>query len=120
MINVEDIYFLTGLSRRGILVSFTGPRGGDMSIDDLIDEYCVVRTRSQGGKILIKNIMDRPLRTVAFTIEKVAGSLVSHHATKTHMMYALECMSPTIFNWSEGLLVILEDQLTKCRRGDLK
>ena len=36
------------------------------------------------------------------------------------MLYAVECMAPTIFNWSEGLLVILKDQLTKFQRGELK
>ena len=36
------------------------------------------------------------------------------------MLYVVECMAPTIFNWSEGLLVILKDQLTKFRRGELK
>ena len=56
-IDVRDIYFLTGLSRRGILISLTGPKGGDMSFDDLIDEYCAIRTRFQGGKNPIKHIV---------------------------------------------------------------
>ena len=38
-IDVEDIYFLNGLSMRGSPLSLTGPRGGDMFIDHLIDEY---------------------------------------------------------------------------------
>ena len=29
-------------------------------------------------------------------------------------------MDPTVFNCSEGLLLRLKDQLTKCRRGELK
>ena len=45
-----------------------GPRGGEMSVDDLIDEYYVVGTRSQGGKIPINHIVDRPMTTVAFMI----------------------------------------------------
>ena len=57
---------------------------------------------------------------MAFMIEKVAGSILTHKNTRAHMLYAVECMAPTIFNWSEGLLVILKDQLTKFRRGELK
>ena len=52
---MDDIYFLTGLSRQGNLVSLSRPRGGDMTIDDLIDEYCVIDMRYQGRKISIKN-----------------------------------------------------------------
>ena len=57
-IDVEEIYFLNGLSGRGRPISLTGPRGGEMFVDDLIDEHCVIRTWSQGGKIPIKHIVD--------------------------------------------------------------
>ena len=79
-------------------------RGGEMTIDDLIDEHCVIGTRSQGGKIPIKHTMYRPLKTIAFTIEKVAGSMDAHQMTQAHMLYALECMAQTIFNWTKGML----------------
>ena len=36
------------------------------------------------------------------------------------MMYALEVMAPTMFNWAEALLPIFKDQLTKCWQGELK
>ena len=84
-----------------------------MSVDDLIDECCVIVIRSQGAKIPIKHIVDQPLRTMEFTIDKVVGSRARHHTTQTHMLYALECMAPTVFNWSEGLLVSIKDHLTK-------
>ena len=57
---------------------------------------------------------------MAFTIEKVAGTKLSHWNTHTHILYSIECMAPMIFNSSEGLLVSLKDQLTKCKRGELK
>ena len=88
-------------------MSITGPKGGDMSMDNLIDEYYVVEARSEGGKIPIKYIVDRPLRTMAFTIEKVAGSKSFNQTTHAHMLYSVDCMAPTIFNYCEGLLVIL-------------
>ena len=89
-------------------------------MDDLINEYLSVGTHSVGGKIHIKHTVDRPLRTIGFTIKKVEGSRSAHMSTWAHMLYAVECMSPTIFKWSEGLLVSLKDQLTKCQRGELK
>ena len=36
------------------------------------------------------------------------------------MLYAIEAMAPTVFNWAEALLLIFKDQLTKCRQGELK
>ena len=36
-VEVEDIYFLTGLSRRGAPISITGFRGGDITTRELID-----------------------------------------------------------------------------------
>ena len=49
-----------------------------MTIDDLIDEYYMIKMRYQGGNISIKNIMDWLLKMMAFTIEKVVGSSASH------------------------------------------
>ena len=67
-VEVEDIYFLNGLSRRGAPISLTGSHGGDITTQELIDRYCIPRTRTSGKKIPIKAVMDRPLRTVLFTI----------------------------------------------------
>ena len=36
------------------------------------------------------------------------------------MLYAIEVMAPTVFNWVEALLPIFKDKLTKCRKGELK
>ena len=54
IVEVEDIYFLTGLSRWGALVSPTGYRGGDITTQDLINRHCVPVTRTSGKKIPIK------------------------------------------------------------------
>ena len=77
-LDVEDIYFLTGISRHGSHVSFFGPRGGDMTIYDLMDQYCTIDTFSQSGNIVIKHVMGHPPRTILFTIEKVVCSRASH------------------------------------------
>ena len=61
IVEVEDIYFLTGLSRRGAPISLTGSRGGDITTQDLIDRHCIPGMRTSGKKIPIKVVMDGPL-----------------------------------------------------------
>ena len=55
-----------------------------------------------------------------YTIEKVVGTRSAHLTTRSHMMYALECMEPIVFNWCEGMMISLKDQLNKCKQGTLK
>ena len=65
-------------------------------------------------------MMDGPLQTILFTMQRVAGIQGVHQASRAHMLYAIEAMAPTVFNWMEALLSIFKDQLTKCRQGELK
>ena len=46
-IEVEDIYFLTGLSMTGRLVVLYRAPGGEGSLDDIIDQHCSLGTESQ-------------------------------------------------------------------------
>ena len=64
--------------------------------------------------------MDGPLWTVLFTMQRVSGSQGVHQDSRAHMLYAIEAMPPTVFNWVEAMLPIFKDQLTKCRQGELK
>ena len=57
-IDIDDIYFMTGLSRRGRPIVLTSLRGGDASPDDLINRYYSFGTLSQAGKLPIKQIVD--------------------------------------------------------------
>ena len=43
-INVDDIYFLTGLSRQGKSVYFSGRGGGEESVDSYMSGLCVEGT----------------------------------------------------------------------------
>ena len=73
-IEVEDIYFLTGLSRRGAPISLTGSCGGDVTTQELIDRHCLLGTRTSGKNIPIKAVVYVPLRTLLFTMQRLAGS----------------------------------------------
>jgi len=36
------------------------------------------------------------------------------------MQYALECLEPKVFNWCDGLLSMMKEQLTKVKNSKLK
>ena len=97
-IEIKDIYFLTGLSMRGSLMVLSGARGGEGSLDDIINQHCSLGIESQSGKLQIKCLVDLPLRTVVYTIGKVVGTRTFHLTSRSHMLYALQCMEPTFFN----------------------
>ena len=56
------------------------------------------------GKINIWDVRYFPLRTILFTIAKLVGIVTLHVANRSYMQYALECLEPTVFNWSEAIL----------------
>ena len=52
-IEIDDIYFLIGLSRRGDPVEFGGRRGGAEPVESYIRDLCTEGTRRQGRKLPI-------------------------------------------------------------------
>jgi hypothetical protein len=79
-IDIEDIYFLTGLSRRGSHVSLIGSRRGGMKMSEYCREYCVPEAERQKGKVAIWGVTDITLHTILFTIARMAGSVAPHMA----------------------------------------
>ena len=67
-VEVEDIYFVKGLLRRGAPILLTGSHGGGITIQELIDRHCIPGTRTYLKKIPIKAVVDGPLQTVLFTM----------------------------------------------------
>ena len=120
IVEVEGIYFLTGLSRQGAPISLTGSHGGDITTRELIDWHCVPGIGTSRKKIPIRAVTDKALQIFLFTMQRVAGSQGMHKDSRAHMLYALEAMAPMVFNWVEALLPIFKDQLTKCQQGKLK
>ena len=68
IVEVKDIYFLTGILRRGAPISLTGSRGGHITTQELIDRHCIPRTRTSVKKIPIKAVMDGSLWNLLFTM----------------------------------------------------
>ena len=62
-ITLEDIYFISSLSRRGAPVNLEGTsRGGDLlSVQNYIDIYCAPGTQKRGSCIPIVHIRSLPL-----------------------------------------------------------
>lgn len=117
---IDDIYFLTGLSRRGAPISLIGLAHGGRPVKYYVQQFCRPGSQpSKDWKILIKDVSDLPLRTILFTISKLVGSSVLHLATKSYMQYALECLQPKIFNWCGAVLSSVKEQLTNVKEGKL-
>jgi hypothetical protein len=119
-IDIEDMYFLTGLSRRGSYVSLIGSRRGGLTMSEYCNQYCVPEAERKKGKVSIWGVTDLTLRTILFTIARMAGSVATHMALQTYFQYVIECTEPRVFNWADAVLHNIKKQLTKCRRGEIK
>jgi hypothetical protein len=119
-IDIEDIYFLTGLSRHGSYVSLSESRKGGLKMREYCNQYCVPEVERQKGKVAIWGVTDLTLCTILFTIARMAGSATPHMALQSYFQYAIKCIEPRVFNWADAVLHNIKKQLTKCRRGGLK
>lgn len=88
---------------------------------DYVRQYCREGSQpSRYGKVTIRDISDRPLRSILYTIGRMVGSASLHVANKSYVQHALECLQPKVFNWCDAVLVQLKIQLTKVKDGKLK
>jgi len=74
----EDIYFLTGLSRRGEPINFQTFPAGPSKISELIAEHCEAGTERVGSQVLISKITNLVLQTILLLIGWITGSAVVH------------------------------------------
>jgi hypothetical protein len=119
-IELDDVYFLTGLSRRGAPILLSGHRETPQPTEAYVVEHCIPGSRLVGGRIVIKDVRDLALRSILFSITKLVGSTSAHLASKSQMSYALQCVEPRLFNWSVGFLQNVKEQISKCRTGRQK
>ena len=119
-IKVDDIYFLTGLSHRGESVEFGSRGGGGEPVESYIRDLCDDGTRRQGGKLPIQHVMDIPLRTILYTVTRIAGSTSAHLASKSQVLTSIRATKGVVFDWCSGLWANLKDQLTCGREGRQK
>ena len=83
-LEIEDIYFLTGLSRRGYYVSLTGSRGGGLQMSEYFRIHCVPEAERKKGKVAIWGVRYLTLCTILFTIARMARSSTPHMALQSY------------------------------------
>ena len=113
----EDIYFLTGLPKRGEHLTLFGTRPGGQSVDSLQLEFCNDQTRDKG--IDIKTISLPELKVIVFTITKLCRSATLHIATGSQMRMEVDCFRGTIFNWCDAVLANVKGQLARANNEQL-
>jgi hypothetical protein len=114
-IELEDVYFLTSLSKRGAPIAFSGQRALPEQVDVYLARHCVPGARLVGGRIPIKDVRELPLRSILFSIMSVMGRNNVHLASGSQIAYGVQCLEPTLFNWSAGFLQNVKKQVLGCR-----
>jgi hypothetical protein len=112
----EDIYFLTGLSKRGEPVNFRTFLAGSSKISELIAEHCEAGTDRVGSQVPISKITSLALQTILLLIGRITGSAALHQASRAQMNCAIQCMNAHIFYWITTLLECMKRQLTNCQQ----
>jgi hypothetical protein len=87
-IEVDDIYFITGLSRRGEVVNLKARgAGGGMTMEDYISTHCVAGTDKVGSQLPIRVIENLSLKIIVLVLTWISGSASLHQAIKaTHVL----------------------------------
>ena len=118
-LEVEDIYFPTGLSHRGREANLREGGWGDSSltIQEYITMYCEEGTQKVASQIPIARIRTLALRSVAYCLVRMSDTTTQHVISRPLMYYALECMRPTVYDWCTSLLASVRTQLTTCKMG---
>ena len=79
-IEVEDRYFITGLSKQGEVVNLhsQGGPGGGLTIDEYIAMYCYPDTEKVGSQVPTNDIQVLGLKAILLTLGRIVG-LASLH-----------------------------------------
>lgn len=120
-IEESEIYFITGLSRRGGRVQLFRSFLGGESTSAMIRRNFLGAGMTRGGKVKITTITNNlPLQTVLFTIAHVSRTQALDESSKSQLQYGVECLTHTVFNWCGGFLANMKSQLTKGKHGNLR
>ena len=93
-----------------------GP-GGGLTIDDYIAVYYYPDTEKVESRIRTKSIQVLGLKAILLTLRRIAGIASLHQASQPLMFYLVECMRPTVYDWSTTLLINMKQQLSDCKMG---
>ena len=82
-IELEDVYFLTNLSKRGAPIILSGQRALPVPVDEYLENHCVPGSRLVGCRIAIKDVRDLPLWSILFSITSIVGSTNFHLVSRS-------------------------------------
>jgi hypothetical protein len=116
-IKIDDVYFLTGISKRGAPIFLSKNRATPQPTEAYVAKHYILGSRLVGGWIMIKDARDLALRSILFSITKLAGSTSAHLDSKSQLSYAIQCLEPILFNWSAWFLRNVKEKISKCRTG---
>jgi hypothetical protein len=88
----KDVYFLTGLSKRGEPVNLCTFPPGPFNIVDYIRMHCKVGTKKVVSQVPIKKITKLSLKAILLLIGWITRSAALHQASPGHMYYAMQCL----------------------------
>jgi hypothetical protein len=100
----EDIYFMTGLSRREDLVNLRTFPPESHNIEELIGLHCKAGTEKVGSQVPIHKIRNLSLKVIVILIGWIIGSASLHQASQVHMHCAVQCLNAQIFDWSTTMI----------------
>ena len=98
---------------------FCGP-GGGLNIDEYIAVYCYPDMEKVGSQIPTNSIQVLGLKAILLTLGRITGLDSLHQASQPLMFYAMECMRPTVYDWSTIILSNMKQQLSNCKMGRVR
>ena len=110
-----------GLSRRGEVVNlWSRGLGGGIIIHEHINVYCVQDTEKVRSQIPTNAIQNLELKSILLALGWIAGLEFLHQASRPMIFYVVECICPTIYDWSTSLLRNMKQDLTYYKMGRVR
>ena len=91
-IQVEDIYFLTGLSWRGEQENLTSGRPDPRSTLELVRAYRIPKSGLVNNKVPIERIRSRYNRAIWWMIVRLSRSKIPHVVTEAQLLLKVDCV----------------------------
>jgi hypothetical protein len=98
-IEVEYIYFFTGLSCWGEVINLKSwGAGGGMKIEEYINAHCVAGNPKVGIQLPIRAINNLSLKIIFIVLTRITSSASLHQELRLLMFYAMQCMRSTVYD----------------------
>ena len=77
-------------------------------------------TEKIGSQIPTNSIQVLGLKAILLALGRIARLASLHQASQPLMFYEVECMRPTVYDWSTTLLSNIKQQLSDCKMGRVR